>query len=164
MDIITAGVLALRFAPKIIGLFQGDDKGKTIKAIEAVQVAAEFATTLSGKDAIEAMNTASPEMGERFKQSLIKQEVVVAEMRYRDVANARDMQVAALAQDDLFSKRFVYYFAAGLGFMTFLYIFGVTFVKVPADQMHIVNTVTGFLLGTALSSIINYFYGFWIYG
>ena len=36
------------------------------------------------------------------------------ELEYQDIADARALQVAALKQDDLFSKRFVYYLAIGV--------------------------------------------------
>jgi len=79
--------------------------------------------------------------------------------RLLDIQNARAMQVSALSQGDLFAKRFVYYFAAGIVALAFAYMFCVTFYSVPEKNLNTVNVVTGFLLGTALSAIIGFFYG-----
>jgi len=39
------------------------------------------------------------------------------------------------------------------------YIVAVTFMYVPKENVRIVDTVTGFLLGTVLATILNYFFG-----
>lgn len=85
-------------------------------------------------------------------------EVVVAEMN-KNTADARAMQVAALGQDDKFSKRFVYIFAAGWSIVAVVYIFMITFMSIPAANVRFADTVLGFLLGTIVATIINYFYG-----
>jgi hypothetical protein len=74
-----------------------------------------------------------------------------------DVANARDMQKAALSQDDIFSKRFVYYLASFWSISGIAYIFTATYAKVQNER--VVDTVLGFLLGTIVATIINYFFG-----
>jgi len=76
-----------------------------------------------------------------------------------DVGDARKMQIAALGQEDLFSKRFLYYFASGITLVTCVYVAGVTFATIPPENRRTVDTVLGFLLGTMLASIINYFFG-----
>lgn len=85
-------------------------------------------------------------------------EAVVAEMN-KNTADARAMQVAALGQDDKFSKRFVYMFAAGWSIVAIVYIFMITFMSIPAANVRFADTVLGFLLGTIVATIINYFYG-----
>ena len=85
-------------------------------------------------------------------------EAVVAEMN-KNTADARAMQVAALGQDDKFSKRFVYLFAAGWSIVAVVYIFMITFMSIPAANVRFADTVLGFLLGTIVATIINYFYG-----
>lgn len=76
-----------------------------------------------------------------------------------DKQDARDMQKVALAQDDLFSKRFVYYFASGIVTVSFVYIFVITFYPIPEQNIRFADTVLGFLLGVGLASIFNYFFG-----
>lgn len=74
-----------------------------------------------------------------------------------DRDSARDMQKAALSQDDKFSKRFAYYFATFWSLAGVAYIFTTTFGEVVNDRVS--DTVLGFLLGTIIATIINFFYG-----
>jgi hypothetical protein len=77
-----------------------------------------------------------------------------------DVENtkdAREMQKAALLQDDLFSKRFVYYLATFWSVVGATYLFMATFTTVINPKM--ADTVLGFLLGTIVATIINFFFG-----
>jgi len=85
-------------------------------------------------------------------------EAVVSEVN-KNTADARAMQVAALGQDDKFSKRFVYVFAAGWSIVAVVYIFMITFMSIPTANVRFADTVLGFLLGTIVATIINYFYG-----
>ena len=71
--------------------------------------------------------------------------------------DARDLQKVALQQDDIFSKRFLYYMAAFWSFVASIYLFFVTFNEVKND--HVADTVLGFLLGTIIATIINFFFG-----
>lgn len=75
----------------------------------------------------------------------------------QNVADARAMQKEALKQDDLFSKRFVYYMAGFWSLIGGVYIFLVTFTTVVNPQH--ANTIIGFLLGTIVATIINFFFG-----
>ena len=74
-----------------------------------------------------------------------------------DRHSARQMQIKALEQHDTFSKRFVYYLAAFWSLAGVGYVFLVTFTHVIHPRM--ADTVLGFLMGTIVSTIINYFYG-----
>lgn len=81
------------------------------------------------------------------------------ELEVEDRKDARAMQVAALAQSDPFAKRFIYYLAMFWSVVSVIYIFSVTFYPYPDEQEQIVYTVLGFLLGTAISTIFNFFFG-----
>jgi len=76
-----------------------------------------------------------------------------------NTANARAMQAEALAQDDVFSKRFVYYFASLWSIAAIVFIFGITFITIPEGNERFADTILGFLLGTIVATIINFFYG-----
>lgn len=76
-----------------------------------------------------------------------------------DRKNARLMQQKALEQSDLFSKQFIYWFALLWSVASMAYIAGITFYVVPVANLPIVNTVLGFLLGSAIAGILNFFYG-----
>jgi hypothetical protein len=76
-----------------------------------------------------------------------------------DRASARNLQIVALQQDDLFSKRFNYYFAMGWSLFSMIYFILVTFVDLPKDGVNFANIILGFLLGTAIAAIFNFYFG-----
>ena len=71
--------------------------------------------------------------------------------------DARDLQKVALQQNDIFSKRFVYYLATFWSVIGATYLFMATFTTVVNPKM--ADTVLGFLLGTIVATIINFFFG-----
>ena len=98
---------------------------------------------------------------EQLKHSLQKlvqdHETRLLSLANQDRASARDLQKTALTQGDLFSKRFVYYLAALWSIAGITYVFLATFTHVINER--IADTILGFLMGTIVSTIINYFYG-----
>ena len=78
---------------------------------------------------------------------------------YQNTNDARDMQKVALQQDDNFSKRFVYYLATFWSFVCVVYIFFITFGAIPENNVRFADTILGFLLGTIIATIINFFLG-----
>ncbi len=56
-------------------------------------------------------------------------------------------------------KKILLLMAAVIVFLTFLYQFFLTFVPIPSGGEDFARTAQGFLLGTALSTIITYFWG-----
>jgi hypothetical protein len=40
-----------------------------------------------------------------------------------------------------------------------VYLFCVTFINIPKDNHRVVDTVLGFLIGTLVATIINYYFG-----
>ena len=76
-----------------------------------------------------------------------------------DKGSARAMQNQALSQDDIFSKRFIYYFAAFWSFISVVYIFAITFIPIAEANTRFADTIIGFLLGTIIATLIGFFYG-----
>ncbi len=76
-----------------------------------------------------------------------------------DRGSAREMQKIALTQEDKFSKRFIYIYSILVTSFTFGYILLITLAKIEKENMRIVDTVLGFLLGVSLSAIIQFFFG-----
>ena len=76
-----------------------------------------------------------------------------------DKDSARKMQSAALGQDDIFSKRFVYYFIALWSLFAMIYLVCVTYMSIPKDNASNVSIILGFLLGTAVASIFSFLLG-----
>lgn len=76
-----------------------------------------------------------------------------------EYADARGMQKVALTQDDVFSKRFIYYFAIFWSTFAVVYLTAITFIEIPKDSLRFADTTVGFLLGTVVATLIGFFYG-----
>ena len=76
-----------------------------------------------------------------------------------DTDSARKMQIAALGQEDVFSKRFVYYFSMAWSVFAMAFMAVVTLCEIPDKNANSVNIILGFLLGTAVASIFSFFLG-----
>ena len=76
-----------------------------------------------------------------------------------NTADARALQRSALEQNDVFSKRFVYFLAGFWSLFGAGYILLITLVDIPEKNVRFADTILGFLLGTLLSMILNYFFG-----
>ena len=76
-----------------------------------------------------------------------------------DTDSARKMQMAALAQEDLFSKRFIYWFAMVWSLFAMIFMAVVALCDIPPANTRAVDTILGFLLGTAIAGIFNFFLG-----
>ena len=97
----------------------------------------------------------NPEMTLKLKEL----DLEYAKVDAADRDSARKMQIVALQQDDLFSKRFNYYFAMGWSLFSMVYFILVTFVDLPKDGVNFANIILGFLLGTAIAAIFNFYFG-----
>jgi len=76
-----------------------------------------------------------------------------------NVKDARAMQVAALQQDSWFAKNYVYVLASFWSIVSILYVFLITFWSIPQESVRFADTILGFILGTVISTIINFFMG-----
>lgn len=104
---------------------------------------------------IEAVNKHIEMMGEQANAlTTVEINAQVAEM-----SNVRNMQIEALKQQDLFSKRFVYYLASAVVFLTFCFDACLFFVHYPPENRDIIMNLTGLLNGTALIMVLGYFFG-----
>lgn len=85
-------------------------------------------------------------------------EVAVAELA--DTANARALQTSTLqAKSGWLSENFIYILTSFWSFVTCAYLAAVTFWTIPEGNQRFADTILGFILGTAISSIFGYFYG-----
>lgn len=75
---------------------------------------------------------------EEFK---MQQEFKNKELEQSNVKDARDLQKVALGQDDLFSKRFLYYFAMFWSAFASIYIVCITFFPIPTDSLRFADTI-----------------------
>jgi hypothetical protein len=84
-----------------------------------------------------------------------KREKIAAE----DRGSARAMQIAALGSGDWFARRFVYIFIAAWSLFSMTFLLLVTLAEIPEANVRVVDTILGFLLGTALAAVFNYLLG-----
>ncbi|MEY4750976.1 MAG: hypothetical protein RIQ60_3190 [Pseudomonadota bacterium] len=70
---------------------------------------------------------------------------------------ASEMQLAAIQSRDPVVRQFIYKFAWFWSIVSVLYFFAVTFVE--QKDKDFANIILGFLLGTAVASILQFFYG-----
>jgi uncharacterized membrane protein YwzB len=101
----------------------------------------------------------SPEVIAQWQDAARSHEKELIGMVFADRANARSMQVAALGQNDLFAKRFIYYFATFWSLSSALYIAFITFGEIPEANVRFADTILGFLLGTIVATIVQFFFG-----
>ena len=108
---------------------------------------------------IELTPDPSPEAIQNWKMAALNHERELLAMAYGDIANARNMQVEALRQEDVFSKRFIYIFATFWSLFSAGYIGFITFGHIPEDNQRFADTILGFLLGTVVATILQFFFG-----
>ena len=102
-------------------------------------------------DAIDKSDTITPEQKETALE-LIK-------LDYADLEDARDLQKVALQQDDLFSKRFIYYLTIAVFSFSALIVIMLFFVEMPEKNRDVINFILGVVVGTGLTGIFQYFFG-----
>lgn len=146
-----------KFAPGIIRMMTGSDKAADV-AGAVVGVAQAITGTSSGEDALAALK-ADPNKVLDFQQAMTEKQVDLEKAYLIDVSDARKMQGIALGQDDLFSKRFVYYLASAWSLFAMSYFTAVTFMPLTATGQRIADTILGVLITTVLGTITAYFYG-----
>jgi hypothetical protein len=95
----------------------------------------------------------------KAEEKLRELDLEYAKLHLENVKGARDMQNNALAQSDVFSKRFIYYFAAFWSVCAVVYIGFITFATIPEQNVRFADTILGFLLGTIVATFMNFFYG-----
>ncbi len=123
------------------------------------------AVTKKGKQFVEEKlgvdldQEATPEAVANWKAAAREHEKELLQMAYGDIANARNMQIEALRQNDTFSKRFIYVFASFWSIFASCYIAFITFGTIPVDNQRFADTILGFLLGTVVATILQFFFG-----
>jgi hypothetical protein len=136
-------------APSVATIVAGPLGGAAVSAL---------ANKFGVADDVKAVATAiagDPQAAQKLAELDLKQ----FELESQDRNSARHMQEVALQQDDKFSKHFIYWFAWFWSVGSMAYFFAITFGQVPASGKDFGNIILGFLLGTAVATIISFFYG-----
>jgi hypothetical protein len=96
---------------------------------------------------------------EKIRSEAMKHEEFMAELDEKSRQRASDMQMHAMDNADPMVRRFIYYFAWFWSITSIIYFFGVTFYPISQTGKDFANTILGFLLGTAVSAVLQFFYG-----
>jgi hypothetical protein len=111
------------------------------------------------KTGIELKPDMNAEEIKALREAAQRHEEFKIEQANKNTADARAMQVAALGQDDKFAKRYVMYLASFWSCTAVVYIFLITFTHIPELNVRFADTILGFLLGTVVATILNFFLG-----
>lgn len=157
MDPLTIGIgLAAKYAPDIIRYLKGEKAGDVAEKV--IDIAQTVTGTATPKEA-EAILAVDPAKALEFKLAVMAQQTTIEQMYLADTASARNMQIAALGQEDKFSKRFVYYFSGAWSLFAMIYFLCSTFIEVTESGQRIADTILGVLIATVMGSIFGFFYG-----
>lgn len=136
-------------APALATIVAGPLGGAAVSAI---------ASKLGVEDTVEAVTkaiSADPEAALKLAQ--IDLDKLKAE--YANTADARAMQVAALNQSDIFSKRFTMYLTVFWSVSAVAYVGFITFGVIPDKNIRFADTILGFILGTVVATMLNFWFG-----
>ena len=97
---------------------------------------------------------ATPEYNAKLQAEANRHAEFMAELDEKSTQRATNMYM----QDDS-TKKFTQQYAWFITIVTFLYFFIVSFVNVENKNRDFVNIILGFLIGTALNSLIRFWYG-----
>ena len=81
------------------------------------------------------------------------------ELSAKDVAEARNLHSELVKSGDGTAKHFIYWYSWFWAVSSTVYFFCVTFIPLPEGGNHFADIILGFLLGTAVATIIGFFYG-----
>jgi len=142
---ILAGILSMLLQNNLPGIAQAVvDKG-----LEYVQEK----TGVELKPEMSAMEIAT------LRESAIRHDEFRIEQHNKNTADARQMHVAALGQSDQVAKRFVIYLSAFWSVFAAAYIGVITYAPIPQANIRFADTVLGFLLGTVVALVLNFWLG-----
>ena len=145
--------LAAQVAPALAGALGGP------LAKKAVGTLLDVFGVSDEKELEAAILAASPEQLLAAKKADYDFKLAYLTAEITDKADARALQVAALQQSDIPSKRFLYNLSWFWSVASASYIAFITFFQIPEANIRFADTILGFLLGTIIASIFQFFYG-----
>jgi hypothetical protein len=143
-------LLAIKTAIK--GALGGE--GKVISAVSELIDQSTFSKEEREQKKIEFAKLHADD--ERAREENVTKQI---ELAYKDTADARALQVAALNQDDKFSKRYVYYLSSFIIFSAVAFGTMLFFVNVPPQNQRMVEMFSDVFLFAGGMTIINFFFG-----
>jgi len=136
-------------APALASVVAGPAGGAAVSAIAKVFGVA---------DSVEAVTQAvAADPDAALKLAQIDLETI--RVQHANTENARAMQIAALQQSDVFSKRFTMYLTGFWSLCAAVYIGFITFSIIPESNVRFADTILGFILGTVIATMLNFWFG-----
>lgn len=147
----------LALAPFLMKFVSNNSTIKNVADV-AINIAKEVTKKDTAKDAVSTLKS-DPVLLATYQEKLLAAETEITKAYFSDLDSARKMQIAALQQEDVFSKRFIYYFAIGWSIFACLYFLLATFLQIPTSGQRVADTILGVLVGTVISGFFNFFFG-----
>jgi hypothetical protein len=97
---------------------------------------------------------ATPEYNAKLQEEANRHSEFMAELDEKSTQRATDMYM-----NDEGTRKFTQHYAWALTFVSFLYFFLVSFLPIDNHNRDFINIILGFLIGTAVNSLIRFFYG-----
>jgi hypothetical protein len=142
----------MKFKETKVGKWLGEKAPAILDQIDDYFPPAKILTALVTKEL-------PPEQRFEFEKLMAEYEAKERADYLADVANARDMNKAAIMQNDIFTKRFNAYLTTGSIILGFTYIFCITFFPVPLAAQRFADTILGVVISLVFGSIYNFHYG-----
>ncbi len=128
--------------------------GDVIKNVS--DVVDKFVMTRDEKEALKMALTAELNRHDEVLEAEITTRV---QMEFNDLANARDMQIAALKQDDRFPKRYLYYLASFIVLSAVAFGIFIIYVPIPPDNLDMVELFAHVFMFTGAVMVLQFFFG-----
>ena len=97
---------------------------------------------------------ATPEYNAKLQEEANRHSEFMAELDEKSTQRATDMYMA-----DESTRKFSQMYAWFITVISFLYFFMVSFMPIENRNRDFINIILGFLIGTAVNSLIRFFYG-----
>lgn len=97
---------------------------------------------------------ATPEYNAKLQEEANRHSEFMAELDEKSTQRATDMYM-----NDESTRKFTQYYAWFVTGISFLYFFLVSFLPIDNHNRDFINIILGFLIGTAVNSLIRFFYG-----
>lgn len=94
-----------------------------------------------------------------IKERAMQHEEFMTEQANKNTADARAMNTAAMQSGDPLVRRFTIYLTCFWSIIGSVYIFWITFGVIPPENTRFADTVLGFLLGTVVATMLNFWLG-----
>jgi hypothetical protein len=97
---------------------------------------------------------ATPEYNAKLQEEANRHSEFMAQLDEKSTQRATDMYMA----DDI-TKKFAQHYAWFITVVSFMYFFVVSFAPIDNHNRDFINIILGFLIGTAVNSLIRFFFG-----